>query len=339
MAGRNCFVITLGLVLGFISLPTMGQQQEQIEQVSQPIEFLVSKDGVVRRPKNLGDEYKFAAIVSVSQDDVLWPGSLTHQKFLEFVEATPMKYLLEEDICQLFKTQAELIFTIKTIPDLAIRKYHETYHAHTFIFYAPSEQKAKELVRGFVDICTYGGPIKERQRLEGLIQEQEEKKKELNQQIEKSPKVIAEIEAEMKQYPRLSSEVRVTVESRKWLIEIDLAGVRARVNTAQEMIKKYTPSRVPQELENTRITAQIELASLLAQQEKINEILKNADTHDELSRESSKHTNIMIRAQNKLGNCNFNISYCQEHIKDLLSQTFKVENNRVTILPLEERGK
>jgi len=343
MIRRNCFVITLGMVLLVASLPALGQQKEQIEQVLQQIEYEVDKYNFVARPGDVDEEYKY--VVNFETVIELTPlnrkvnyTEAIYQKYAELVDATPREYLPEEEIRNYLKTQKKPAFTIRVATTYA-SKAGVQRQDHEVKLYAISEQKAKELVQGFITVCVVGGSMTKRKYLEDSIPEQEEKKKELNLQVEKLEKEIPEIEVEMKNYSLVPDTAKASLENKRWLNEVDLVGVKARMEVAQEMIKKYPPGRMPVELDNIRITAQIELASLLAQQKKINEILESAKNHVKLMMKSIAQREKLNESHRAIRNCDVKIRNSQEQIEDLSSQTFKVSNNRVTILPLNERGK
>jgi len=79
-------------------------------------------------------------------------------------------------------------------------------------------------------------------------------------------------------WPIREPEVLAEVKSRLLLLEAELAGVRARLDTARKLVDppKGTPAR-SERLEAIMTTAQIDMAGLLAQQEKLSGILKAAD--------------------------------------------------------------
>jgi len=79
-------------------------------------------------------------------------------------------------------------------------------------------------------------------------------------------------------WPIREPEVLAEVKSRLLLLEAELAGVRARLDTARKLADppKGTLAR-SERLEAIMTTAQIDMAGLLAQQEKLSGILKAAD--------------------------------------------------------------
>ena len=89
-------------------------------------------------------------------------------------------------------------------------------------------------------------------------------------------------------WPIREPEVLAEVKARLLLLEAELAGVRARLDTARKLADppKGTPARSEQ-LEAIMTTAQIDMAGLLAQQDKLSGILKAADRINVLRKDMS----------------------------------------------------
>lgn len=216
-----------------------------------------------------------------------------------------------------------------------------------FRILAPTEQLARERAEALVQI------LDRSIRLPLL--------KHLQDQVSSSAKAIAMFEEKLPsavtKVKKLDEEVFATKESaidadelkrlttERRLLDVDLAGIRARINAAEEIIRKLDDlssrdvgrSRIEQ-LENIKVTAEIDLAGLAARRKVLDGMIqagkdrealvaKRNEAHEGVDR---MHANINL-LQNKL-------QYSRNSLIVYSEKLFSLKDNKIVIHPIKWAG-
>jgi chromosome segregation ATPase len=145
---------------------------------------------------------------------------------------------------------------------------------------AASVEQAKELARALVTIYNVGYVRFERQELLKALEEAKEKLAKLAPELEKAQDQAKRDQEATNALPDIPEQTINDLKTRRWLLDVDLAGVRARVEAAQKLSAELKGDAAKtaryEQTEVIKTTAQIDLADLLARQERVTVILADA---------------------------------------------------------------
>jgi len=310
-----------------MSLSAEGQLIEMQENIK--VTFLDAGDEhAMERPADLGSEYKYVARFWVEGRYVPWMSDELEKEELQKI----FSQLMNKSGFKLPDFDALRPFFDTEIGG-AIKFSQDKEGLYAFDIYGIDHRQTNERAYGVYVVCKFGGYQMELQRQAEELKQQEERLGILRMEMLEAQLHVERSErAAQKKYGGLTKEVRTTLESRKWQLEVDLAGLKARMNMAQVM-KKDTGVEIRLELEKIQVNGQIEMAGIMAQKDKIGEILKMADEYDSQILPHLEQLSVleyeMMRTE---------IAHEQLQKKEL-STDFEVKNNMITIYPLKEEGK
>ena len=170
----------------------------------------------------------------------------------------------------------------------------DDYERVSYEIFAPTPERAKELVEGLLCFYAYGlsCPV-QTEYVRGKTAESEKLPK-LHAEIEQAKAVVAECDRglkRLKEYADVTAETVSSLRTQQRVLEVDRAGVEARIEACIKVLEKIkTPTRLGH-VESLKITAEIELVGLEARQQAISRIIKNGKDYLALSekkRESAK---------------------------------------------------
>jgi hypothetical protein len=146
------------------------------------------------------------------------------------------------------------------------------YWIYEFKFVAPTPDRAETLAKTFIRL--YNLLVVEPQRLKEIesIKIEKQRQPQLIARVENAQKQVENLQSQLKQYPLVLPETINTLETQKWLVSVDLAGVRAKIE-AIKLLKSKNSGAAGDKLADSMIVAQIELSDFLARQDKIESIL------------------------------------------------------------------
>ncbi|MFC1782518.1 hypothetical protein ACFL02_02910 [Planctomycetota bacterium] len=355
---KQGFLIVLVVLVGTLNLRVEGQntitappQMSRQEEFPEITYKHFSIDQAVERPKEIGkdfqgeglkvnesgiNDYKYMARFVLETENAPWlfggaKEDEIQKTFSEMVDFAAAEFPIRLNFQQLFKTQW----------GKSIRFHSESNGEFSFEIYLPTgenKERAEVVMDGiFFNICKRGWPKVAQKRIEIAIMESESEIGALRIRLLHAEKELRDKENQAReQYGALSKDTRTILESRKWQLEVDQAGLEARMKMTEQMTKTTSKNEVRSELEMIKVNTQIELAGLLAQKDKINEILKLVTEYD---KQIKPHMEQLHDIQAQMAEVEAMLQYENNRRMHLSQVQFKVKDNTVSIYPLKEKGK
>jgi hypothetical protein len=208
---------------------------------------------------------------------------------------------------------------------------------YEFRILASTPESAEALAKDFIRLYNQCLVESERKKMIQAIKEEKERQPQWIEQLNKTRKQLTAIESQLRVYPEeIKTETINTLETQKWLVSVDIAGVQARIEAIQKLqTQKKSNSSTQKELEENQIVAQIDLVDFLARQDKINSILTSSEKRNYLQSE-------LKRIKNKLNELSLTQEAGEQKIKDLTFnldswyfQPFRPIDNTITVQPIE----
>ncbi|UCG46343.1 MAG: hypothetical protein JSU94_12640 [Phycisphaerales bacterium] len=209
---------------------------------------------------------------------------------------------------------------------------------HEFQILASTPQRVEEIARALILVYNTQAD----QYKEGSIAESKRETARLaglEAALQQARERFSKIEARYEATEEVGAESYRALETQKWLIRVDLAGVEARKKAVEGLMEK-SPTLAEGargKLEEIRIAAYVELAELLSKQAKVNEILQNKKARDGLEQE-------YLNAKGKLEGSKASVDQCRTRARELMESAesglyahLKVENDTITIQPIQWR--
>ncbi len=163
----------------------------------------------------------------------------------------------------------------------------ETNNNYTQVLYyifAPTSDRAKELVQSFLCLYDYGlsYPVQK----ECLREKQAAAKRlaQFRENLEKSQAVIADCDKQLEglsAYKDVSKETLATYCVQQRMLDVDMAGMKARIKACNKILESRKELSTPraEQVETVKITAEIELVGLEARQSTIAKIVQNGEKY------------------------------------------------------------
>ena len=326
MFKRNLLLVLCGIVVA-MSWPAEGQERLFKDELKTSLEIIgFGEEQALERPADLGSEYKYVARFSVEWQYIPWLSvELKREElqkvFSSLVDTTGFKLPSFDKLHPFFNSEI----------GGAIRFSHDKGGLYTFDIYGTDKNQTINRAYGVYVVCKNGGyGFKTLQQAEELKGQEEYLDSLRMSLLEAQLHVESSERAAQSKYGGLTKEVRTTLESRKWQLEVDLAGLKARMNMALHM-KQDTGVEIRLELEKIQVNGQIEMAGIMAQKDKIGEILKMADEYDS---QVLPHLEQLSELEYEMARTQIEHEQLQ---KKELSTDFEVKDNMITIYPLKDK--
>jgi hypothetical protein len=202
--------------------------------------------------------------------------------------------------------------------------------------YAPTAQRAKELVEGMLSLQDNGLFSTIQQELQAAKRKWEANLQESREHLEKTQKESKTVQDQLdaaKEYADISEQTLSGLETQQRLVEVDMEGLKARVKACNDLLETSkrspaTSSRIEQ-LENLKIAAEVELAGLTARKASIQQIVAGAHKRNNLQvalKQASAEINVTLISISRLQNM---IADVEMDLKDFTQ--VRVEDNQVRI--------
>ena|GEM_PF-4021941 len=209
---------------------------------------------------------------------------------------------------------------------------------HEFQILAATPQRVEEIARALILVYNTVSD-QEKQRELTTSKEETARLAGLKAALEQAREHFSKIEARYEATEEVAAESYRALETQKWLIRVDLAGVEARKKAVEGLMEKSSSlaEGARGKLEEIRIAAYVELAELLSKQAKVNEILQSKRDRDGLEQEYLNAKGKLEGSKASLDQCEKAAKSWMEHAESGLYAHFEVENDTITIQPIQWR--
>jgi len=330
MFRRSLILVLCGIMVSMI-LPAQGQERLFKDELKTNLEIInFGEEQAQVRPADLGDEYKYVARFSVEKQYVPWLSVELKQEELQemfslLVDKSGLKLPSFDNLRPFFNTEI----------GGAIRFSQHKEGYYTFDIYGADKNQTLNRAYGVYMVCNFGGRVSELQQREDQLKQQEEYLDNLRMDLLRAQLHVERSEREaQKQYGGLTKEVRTSLESRRWLLEVDLAGLEARMRMAEQM--KTKSRAADEELARIKVNTQIELAGIMAQKDKIEEILRMADEYDS---QVLPHLEQLSELEYEMARTQIAHEQLQKQLQKNEPPKFKVKDDLIMVFPLKDEGK
>jgi hypothetical protein len=224
-------------------------------------------------------------------------------------------------------------------PFILIRRAQsiEQQNVMTYRILAATPERTKELTHALLALLDHGiiEPIQE--HLKELKEGAEKELAERRANLPAAQKELQALEEQLKHAEVLDTQTMNDLKTQRRLLQVDLAGVKARVAACEQLLgARLTDSRKEQ-VENIKIAAEIELAGLAARQKTIDAIIGEGQRVHELRDQRQ-------RAVAKVNSLQQTIRSAEQTIADYTQtiQTygpFRLVDDKVVIRPIKWEAK
>jgi hypothetical protein len=157
---------------------------------------------------------------------------------------------------------------------------------------SPTVEESKKWVEAWLTIYDWGVCYPAQKECLNLKKKIEQILVEKTDALKKAEAELSNLKQEedkYKNYEDINPEAILTLTTQRRLLSVDLAGINARIKACQEMLaKRSIPDARKDQIETTLVAAQIELRGLDAKQEEIENIIKGAQSRQELLKKTRK---------------------------------------------------
>lgn len=208
-----------------------------------------------------------------------------------------------------------------------------------FVILAPTAERAKELARALITVYNHGWAYPERRMYLKAAEEQRARLPKLRAQLKEAKASLAKAEAEMDRYEKIGQDGMASLRKEKWIVEVRLAGVRARLKAAAKLepdrrrLPPEAANRLKERMEGIRIVAEVELAGLLASKARIDELIKSGAKYEQLRRGDHRAAVGLVNARGKeLKRCETAIAEYREQAKRV---AFHLVDEAIPVQPIK----
>jgi hypothetical protein len=255
--------------------PGMSRQSDEIRFQNPPMLLPMS---VAQISRELGRPYqpgknRFMIFLDV-QTDV---GFDLDTAFPAMAKQAPTTQPFAEGIADMLRSPENVVSILRRgspSPDFFYQRYYRAFLA------APTVEQLEQLARAFVDTCNAGWPELRPKVLEAELARTEDRSKKLRADLDQKQAESVKTGQVLQDTGQITKEVRDQLRGKLLLLDVDIAGAKARLEAAQKACQKPN-----QHLVDMLATAQIDLAGLLASRGKLAEMLKVSDRLDELGQQ------------------------------------------------------
>ncbi len=215
--------------------------------------------------------------------------------------------------------------------------FDQNVYIATFIILAHTPERAKELTQALLTFFDHGivAPIQEqlKKAQEGL----EEELAQSSAGLAGAQKVRDAATQQMKDVEVLEDQAINDLKTQRRLLEVDLAGVKARIDACEAILNRDLSKTRRDQVENVKITAEIELAGLAARQKTLDTIIDQGQKAATLGFQLRK-------AQNEVSQWQGRIAQTEQRIADYVRKIelhgpFRLVDEKVVIHPIKWEAK
>ncbi len=188
-----------------------------------------------------------------------------------------------------------------------------------FVILAANAERAKELVRGLIVAYNHGWAGTHRQEQLARAKSEESRLPELKAQLAKAQQGFAAVDVKWRQYEDIGKDALSALKTEKWLLAVKLPGVEARLIAAKELLgrREKLPAGQVGQVEGIYITAQIELAGLLASKAKVDQLVTSAAKRQQLSGDYNRAKSAVTFAESQIKQAERNMETYRRRANDL----------------------
>lgn len=269
--------------------PGMMRQSDEIRFQNPP---MLRPMSVAQISRELGRPYqpgknRFMIFLDVETD----VGFDLDTAFPAMAKQAPTTRPFAEGIADMLRSPENVVSILRRgspSPDFFSQRYYRVFLA------APTVEQIEQLTRAFVDTCNAGWPELRPKVLEAELAKTEDRSKKLRADLDQKQAEFDKTCQVPQDTGQITKEVRDQLRGKLLLLDVDIAGAKARLEAAQKACQQ-PPN---QHLVDMLATAQIDLAGLLASRGKLAEMLKVSDRLDELGQQI-RQIRSALNAQNR----------------------------------------
>jgi len=274
----------------------------------------------------------------------------TSQYFDTLLKLMPEAKRPAAAVMDLLRKQADagLIFmskgtTRRTAPVGGGTRTRETFTNHPIwdiVVMAPNEDLAKKLARAMLALWdeglsrhAQGNALKARAKMVKDLQT-------VKQDLEKNVRLEEAKSKSLESMTLIDKSALADFRQRKNLLEVDLAGARARIEAADRLLHtgKTKPSTRYDQIVNLKIAAEIELAGLVAQQKTVAHLIELGEQRAVLAAELKKQTDLVVHHRLQVRLLEAYVAGYDDLLKTYL-RPLELIDDRVTICPVKWASK
>jgi hypothetical protein len=216
---------------------------------------------------------------------------------------------------------------------------------YSFTILAPSEEQARERAEALIRLLDAAIAVPLQRELHRQREQQEET-------IDSLRKQLAETEERAKQtvedYERIadtavSHDELSQLKTERRLLEVELAGIRARIETAEEILAKLkelqkaagrpADARILK-VEDLKITAEIDLAGLAARRKALDLLIEEGNKRAELNMRRNEQLGQVEKLRRRLDEEERGFGGLQD-VMERYSQLYSLEDDKVVVRPIQ----
>lgn len=198
-----------------------------------------------------------------------------------------------------------------------------------YVFYAEDAELAKQLAADFVEVYDHGFLLwlrklaeEKKRKLIAARDEAVPKLADLQKQIDEATRALEGVE-------KLEYTTVNELKAKRTLLKVDLAGVNARLETIDDRLKNVEAGRLGTRLEELKVAAQVDLASLSGQQKALDEVI---DAQRRLGALGMLKIQKLYPLRDAIKQAERELPRCEEVLGDLIP--FQLVDGTVVIRPV-----
>jgi len=263
---------------------------------------------VAQISRELGRPYqpgknRFGAFLDV-QTDV---GFDLDTAFPAMAKQAPTTQPFAEGIADMLRSPENVVSILRggsSSTDFVSQRYYKVFLA------ASTVEQIEQLARAFVDTCNAGWPELRPKVLEAELAKTEDRSKKLRADLEQKQAESVKTGQVLQDTGQISKEVRDQLRGKLLLLDVDIAGAKARLEAIHKACQQPN-----QHLVDMLATAQIDLAGLLANRGKLAEMLKASDRLYELGQQIERIRSALNDENREATNLNKSLSNAAEPLR------------------------
>ena len=204
---------------------------------------------------------------------------------------------------------------------------------------AATAQRAEELARLVVLVYNegYAGyfPKEHARRHE----QAKARRPEIKRALETARQRLDDVQRRLNELPRIDADAVAALETKKWLLSVDIAGTKARIE-AIDRLQADDPAirqglRVPTRYDEFRIPAHLDLADFKARYQEVKRLLELAERREALMPEHNEAKKQVEEAESAEAKNEQAIVDYGKRAQSFLYEPLRVVHNTITVQPIE----